>query len=325
MSEIQHTSKMLTKPSTRPKGPLRSQPTPGKLRDAPQPAQSSSYSSRPLRPLAPKAQCAHPAGVMKRRMSQTTDLSKLALVTVRQVAAVPTTPAAAPRPPAMPTVLENPPTGLPECKYNPCWINNNHNVNILSTSITRDMSLTKQVALKIEHGGGSYRSIQESAIQQPIEASASFKPRMHSDHTVEIPDTHFVPGTTHLQQATTPDISYSGQLPHQPQDTSCAQCPSIWCFHLESIMLLVPGQKDLDDQGMSTLMRSYKNLRQHIHDAHLSASRAVCSLCEDLFCYHLANLTLLEGGMVEVSGLKLDLGRSFMTLRTHIREAHGGH
>jgi len=91
------------------------------------------------------------------------------------------------------------------------------------------------------------------------------------------------------------------------------------------MMLLVPGQIDLDDRGMSNLMRSYKDLRQHVHEAHLPASRALCSLCEDLFCYHLAKLTLLEGGVEEVQGLKVDLGRSFITLRTHIREAHYGH
>jgi len=90
------------------------------------------------------------------------------------------------------------------------------------------------------------------------------------------------------------------------------------------MMLLVPGQKDLDHRGMSTLMRSYKGLRQHIQEAHLPAPRAVCSLCEDLFCYHLAKLILLEGGVGEIQGLKFDLGRSFMNLRTHIREAHGG-
>jgi len=91
-------------------------------------------------------------------------------------------------------------------------------------------------------------------------------------------------------------------------------------------MLLVPGQKNLDDRRLSTLMRSYKDLRQHIHEAHLLASRTVCSLCEDLFCYHLAQLTLLEGGVGPgfVQDLKVDLGRSSMTLRTHIREAHGG-
>jgi len=89
-------------------------------------------------------------------------------------------------------------------------------------------------------------------------------------------------------------------------------------------MLLVPGQKNLDDWGMCTLMRSYKDLRQHVREVHLLGSRVVYPLCEDLFCYHLAKLILLEGGMGEVQNLKLDLGRSFMTLRTHIREAHGG-
>lgn len=90
-------------------------------------------------------------------------------------------------------------------------------------------------------------------------------------------------------------------------------------------MLLAPGQNDLDDKGMSTLMRSYKDLHQHVQEAHFLGSRAVCSLCDNLFCYHLAKLALLEGEMGEVQSLKLDLGRSFMTLRTHIQEAHGGH
>jgi len=88
-------------------------------------------------------------------------------------------------------------------------------------------------------------------------------------------------------------------------------------------MLLDPGQKE--GVGISTLMRSYKNLRHHIHETHLWESGASCALCEDLFCYHLAKLMLLEGGMGAVQGLKFDLGRSFMTLRTHIREVHNGH
>ena len=89
-----------------------------------------------------------------------------------------------------------------------------------------------------------------------------------------------------------------------------------------SIILLVPGQKNQDDMGMSTLMRSYKDLHQHVHEAHLFA---VCPVCEDIFCYHLSKLMLLEGGMGEAQSLKLDLGRSFMMLKTHIQEAHGGY
>jgi len=86
-------------------------------------------------------------------------------------------------------------------------------------------------------------------------------------------------------------------------------------------MFLDPG----DDKGMCNVVKSYKDLRQHIYETHLSTSTAVCPLCEDLFCCHLAKLMLLDGGMGEILGLKSDLGRSLMTLRTHIREAHGGH
>jgi len=88
-------------------------------------------------------------------------------------------------------------------------------------------------------------------------------------------------------------------------------------------MFLDPGQAD--QRGMSNLMGSYKNLRHHIHEAHLWKSRDICALCEDLFCCHLGKLMLLGVNMGEVPDLKIDLGRSFMTLRNHIREAHGGY
>ena len=85
-------------------------------------------------------------------------------------------------------------------------------------------------------------------------------------------------------------------------------------------MLLDRDQRD--DTGVSTLIRSYITLRHHIHEMHIWDARATCALCEDLFCYHLAKLMLLDGGLGEVQGLKLDLGRSFMTLRTHMEQAH---
>ena len=145
---------------------------------------------------------------------------------------------------------------------------------------------------------------------------------MHQPDYARNRDTHPESDSIQWQHPATPHGSHSGQVAHQIQPSGCAQCPSIWCFHFESIILLDPGQGD--DAGISTLMRSYRSLRHHINEAHLRGSRVACALCEDLFCYHLANLALLEGGMGEVQSLRLDLGNSFMTLRTHIREAHGG-
>jgi len=162
-----------------------------------------------------------------------------------------------------------------------------------------------------------HRFLTESSI---IDCAARrFQPTTY----VRNPDTHPATESTQFQEPTALYVPHSRQAPHQPEPNSCAQCSSLWCFHFESIMFLDRGQRD--DTGVSTLVRSYKTLRHHIHEAHLWESSAICALCEDLFCYHLAKLMLLEAGMGEIHGLKLDLGRSFMTLRTHIGEAHGGY
>ena len=215
-------------------------------------------------------------------------------------------------------------------------------------------NLEEHTPIENGHNGGYPESFQESAVQQPFGSLAFSEFRIHSgeylvvpstvfnrfltkisttDHAeqryqpgyLQHPDTHLAPDSTQWLQPNTPNDSYSGKVSSQPQPTSCGQCPSIWYSHLESMMFLVPGRKDLDERGRSPLLRSYKDLYQHVHEAHLLPSRVSCSLCEDLFFYYLAKLMLLEEGMTEVQGLKLDLGRRFMTLRTHIRDAHGGH
>ena len=106
-------------------GSLRQQSRPGKLRGVPQSSQSSSY--RSLRPLAPRAQCAGVKPTIKQRGIQTTDLSRLEVIAVQQLAAIPVPPVE-PRLPALATLLE-PPRALPEFGYTPCWVNNNLNVN----------------------------------------------------------------------------------------------------------------------------------------------------------------------------------------------------
>ena len=108
-------------------------------------------------------------------------------------------------------------------------------------------------------------------------------------------------------------------LPQNSQHVLCATCPSIWCFHLESIMF-----SDTGDKGISNLKRSYQDLRQHVHEAHQWHYGAGCALCENLFCYHLGKMMLLEAKMGDFTGVKIDLRSSFMTLREHIQEAHGG-
>jgi len=109
------------------------------------------------------------------------------------------------------------------------------------------------------------------------------------------------------------------QIPQNSQCVPCVNCPAIWCFHLESIML-----SDQQDKDIRNIKRSYRDLRQHIHEAHLWQYGSPCILCEDLFCYHGGKLMLLEAAEGDFVGLKIDLGRNFMTLRDHIKEAHGG-
>ena len=75
---------------------------------------------------------------------------------------------------------------------------------------------------------------------------------------------------------------------------------------------------------MNNLKCSYQNLQQHIYEAHQWDDGVVCALCENLFCYHLGKMMLLEATKGDISDVKIALGSSFMTLREHIREAHGG-
>jgi len=81
---------------------------------------------------------------------------------------------------------------------------------------------------------------------------------------------------------------------------------------------------DLEDKGISNLKRSYRQLQQHIHEAHQWHYGTACALCENLLCYHLGKMMHLEAVKGDFTDVKVDLGNSFMTLREHIQEAHGG-
>jgi len=107
-------------------------------------------------------------------------------------------------------------------------------------------------------------------------------------------------------------------LPQNLQHAPCADRPSIWYFHLESITFSDPGNK-----GISNLRRSYQDLRQHIHEAHKWHYGAACALCDNLFCYHLGNMMLLKVAKGDFADVKIDLGSTFMTLSQHIRESRG--
>jgi len=149
----------------RSRGPSQRQPMPGNLRGAPQLSQSltSSYSSRNMRLLAPKTQCAYPSVIeptIKRPVSQAADVSKPEVIagiaqqltavipsTVPMISAVPlhrdavSMPPAVPMLPAMLSVVQHPPRarGLPEFQDIPSWINSSHNVNVLSNASTLEM------------------------------------------------------------------------------------------------------------------------------------------------------------------------------------------
>jgi len=121
-------------------------------------------------------------------------------------------------------------------------------------------------------------------------------------------------------------VSTQQVLPVQPachppllQYVACVNCPSIWRSHLESITF-----SDLENKGISDLQRTYRDLQQHIHVAHLWHHGAACALCENMFCYHLGKMMQLEIATGDFADVKINLGSSFMTLREHIQEAHGG-
>ena len=81
---------------------------------------------------------------------------------------------------------------------------------------------------------------------------------------------------------------------------------------------------DPEDKGIGNLKRSYRDLRQHIHEVHQWYYGASCVLCENMFCYHLEKMMLLEVAKGDLCDVKVDLQGSFTALRDHIKEAHGG-
>ncbi|KAF8427022.1 hypothetical protein EV426DRAFT_572377 [Tirmania nivea] len=106
------------------------------------------------------------------------------------------------------------------------------------------------------------------------------------------------------------------------ESKGCDKCSGFWCMHSECIFRAsVKGA----DQGIRTqLLRSYENLRLHIHE-HTFGARETCSLCEDLFYHHTLQLPLLfEVKADEVGQVWLRLGNNLMNLRKHVEEAHGG-
>jgi len=81
---------------------------------------------------------------------------------------------------------------------------------------------------------------------------------------------------------------------------------------------------DLEDKGISELKGSYRDLRQHIREAHRCEHGVACASCGNLFCYHLEKIILLEVAKGDLSEVKIDLQGSFTALRDHIKEVHGG-
>jgi len=100
---------------------------------------------------------------------------------------------------------------------------------------------------------------------------------------------------------------------------ACVSCPSIWRSHIESIVF-----SNLEDKGISNLKYNYRDLQQHIHEAHRLEYGVACALCENLFCYHLETMMLLEGANGDLSKARIDLRSSCKALRDHIKETHGG-
>jgi len=141
--------------------------------------------------------------------------------------------------------------------------------------------------------------------------------RLYIDQWLQPTSDQYPPAST--QQLPPAQLAYPAPLLQNPQHMACVNCPSIWCFHLESIMF-----SDPEDKGISNLKRSYRDLRQHIHEAHQWHYGASCALCENLFCYHLDKMIHLEVATGDLPEVKTDLRNSFKALRDHIKEAHGG-
>jgi len=113
--------------------------------------------------------------------------------------------------------------------------------------------------------------------------------------------------------------AYHVPLQQNSQYVACVKCPSAWRSHLEGIML-----SHLENKGISDLRCNYRDLRQHIDEAHRWEYGVACVSCENFFCYHLETMMLLEGASGDLSKVRIDLRSSCKALRDHIKETHGG-
>ncbi|KAF8453216.1 hypothetical protein BGX38DRAFT_1178534 [Terfezia claveryi] len=119
-----------------------------------------------------------------------------------------------------------------------------------------------------------------------------------------------------IQQLPPSQIAYRKPVQQNSQHVAC---PPVWRSHLESIVF-----SDQEDKGISKLKHSYRDLQQHIHEAHKLQSGGACATCENLFCSHLDKMMLLEAAKGDISEVKDFLRRSFKALRDHIQDAHCG-
>lgn len=170
-------------------------------------------------------------------------------------------------------------------------------------------NLQLQETVQNQQGQDYWTPTLDSLMQSTVDAHQNQSPQLNSDQYPTVP----------TQQSLPVQPAYYTPLQQNSQHVACVNCPSVWRSHLESITL-----SNLEDKGMSDLRRSYRHLKQHIREAHQGYDGVSCALCENLFCYHLETMMLLEVVEGNFPYIKLDLGSSFMMLRKHIQEAHGG-
>ena len=143
---------------------------------------------------------------------------------------------------------------------------------------------------------------------------------LNPSHEIDYLMDYMTPSRSLIRQASLP-VNIAVQ-PHQHESkgrNGCDRCSGFWRTHSECIV-----RASVEGAGQrirAQLMKSYDDLSLHIHE-HTFSSCGRCSLCEDLFCYHILQFPLLfEAKSGEVG---LGLGNSLMNLRKHVKEAHGG-
>ena len=148
-----------------------------------------------------------------------------------------------------------------------------------------------------------------------LDLPPAIEAQMPVDHIFSLPS----PMTHHEMPSVNATIEVHQYGHNTPR--RCDRCSGIWCTYLECIFRASSNRED--GQRQTQLQSSYDNLRLHIHE-HSVNSLAACSICEDLFFYHILHRQVLFSvDSAEMAQALITVGANIMHLRKHVEEVHG--